>query len=181
MVIFMVGKVLLPPNYQTFGGKLIFLAGPIQGAPSWHDEAIRIIQGRASELNIASPSRDVDERYLAKNLTELNPSLAPGQRIDWETDYLGLASRTGSILFWFPLEETHYCDRPYAQTSRVEVSEWMTKSQRTGSHNMVVGFQPSFSGEDYLRYRFAKEDTKIPIYSTLEETCLTAVEQARSR
>jgi len=178
----MTGKVLLPPHYETLESPLIFLGGPIKGAPYWHNEAIQIIQRNANEINVASPSRRVDKKYLDANPTHFKHSSnqEEWEQVDWESFYLNQASKNGTILFWLPLEEQHYCDRAYAQTSRIEIGEWKTKHLENGC-NLVIGFQPDFSGEQYLRYRLAKECPNIPICSTLEETCLKAVEKSRTK
>ncbi|MAH47605.1 hypothetical protein CMI37_17420 [Candidatus Pacearchaeota archaeon] len=173
-------KVLLPPHYENIQGPLIFLGGPIQGAPYWHNNAIQMIQNNSEKIDIASPSRRVDKIYLDANPTSFrNSSNQEGwEQVDWETFHLNQASKNGCILFWLPLEVQHYCDRPYAQTSRVEIGEWKTKHLENGC-NLVIGFQPDFSGEHYLRYRLTKECPDIPICSSLEETCLAAIKSIR--
>jgi hypothetical protein len=71
----MKGEILLPPNYiQNLEGNLIFLAGPIQGAPKWHNQAIKIIQNINSGLHVASPSRRVDQCYLNLNNVQFKHS-----------------------------------------------------------------------------------------------------------
>jgi hypothetical protein len=39
----MPGALILPPQYVTVEGPLVFLAGPIQGAPDWQREAIALL------------------------------------------------------------------------------------------------------------------------------------------
>jgi hypothetical protein len=92
---------------------------------------------------------------------------------------LNRAANEGCILFWLPLESIHYCNRAYAQTSRIEIGEWKTKHLEKGI-NLVIGFEKGFSGENYLRYRLSKECPNIPLCSTLEETCSKAIQKALS-
>jgi hypothetical protein len=70
----MAKKVLLPPHYESIEGSLIFLGGPIKGAPYWHNEAIKMIQNNSKEINIASPSKRVDKKYLDANPTQFKHS-----------------------------------------------------------------------------------------------------------
>ena len=49
--------ILLPPTYQDITGPVIFLAGPIQGAPLWQDQAITLLSTMAPHIHIASPRR----------------------------------------------------------------------------------------------------------------------------
>jgi len=138
----MTSEILLPPNYRSIEGPLIFLAGPIQGAPKWHNKAIKIIQDINLDINIASPSKKVDRIYLKQNQERFKHSAnqEEWEQVDWETFYLNRAAQKGAIMFWFPNEETHYCERAYAQTSRFELGEWNTKCKQGGS-NIVIGFE----------------------------------------
>lgn len=108
----MKGKVIIPPDYETYSGKLIFLAGPIQGAQRWQDEAIKEIQENAPEMNIANPRRDY-----------LNEKFVFDKQVDWETIYLNEAAKNGVILFWLAKEFEHACTRAYAQTTRFELAK----------------------------------------------------------
>lgn len=51
----MPGRIILVPDYVDVKGPLIFLGGPIQGAPDWQSRAIEHIQKSAPDINIASP------------------------------------------------------------------------------------------------------------------------------
>ncbi|MBT3397718.1 hypothetical protein HOA55_02970 [archaeon] len=171
----MAGKVILPPNYPN--DPLIFLAGPIQGAPEWHDPAIRIIHAKDLEINIASPSRSVSEEYLNQNLAKFGNRFP--EQVDWESKHLRQAADHGAILFWMPKEKTHFCERAYAQTTRFELGEWATKS-KYGKCDLAVGIQPGFPGESYIRRRLHQDLPDLKIHITLRETCWDAIEKARS-
>src|SRR5436305_11533206 len=80
----MAGALILPPRYVAATGPLVFLAGPIQGAPDWQQQAIGLLRGLAPGLHLACPRRE----YL------------PGEfdyaaQIDWETHHLRQAGRGG--------------------------------------------------------------------------------------
>jgi hypothetical protein len=173
----MAGKVILPPNYRDYEGKLIFLAGPIQGAPPWHDPAINLIHARDLEMNVASPSRCVGDEYLQQNPAEFGNRFT--EQVDWETEYLNRAAKDGTILFWMPKERTHFCERPYSQTTRQEWGEWTTKCKYEG-HKIAIGIQPGFSGERYIRRRLSQDLPDLEIFTTLRETCWDAIEKARN-
>ena len=40
--------LILPPEYVTIDGPLVFLAGPVQGAPDWQSRAVRWALATAS-------------------------------------------------------------------------------------------------------------------------------------
>lgn len=118
------------PERPTVEGPLIFLAGPIQGAPLWQTEAISMIRTYSTTVHIASPRRRKLERLIkptasfAARFTESFVGEMYIEQVDWETRYLNRAAENGCILFWLAKEENHICTRAYAQTSRFELAEW---------------------------------------------------------
>lgn len=158
------GEILLPPEIIEVEGKVIFLAGPIQGAPMWQDRAIRYIQEFDKIIHIASPRRDYIDTQFVYNA-----------QVDWETYYLNRAARDGTILFWLAKEDEHNCERPYAQTTRFELGEWKVKHERDGI-NLVVGIDEGFTNKKYIIRRLSQDCPKVPICTTLEETCQKAVD-----
>jgi hypothetical protein len=157
-------RVLLPPQIQEdIPGQVIFLAGPIQGAPDWQGEAIRILGARASDIFIASPRR----KYLDGDFDY-------GKQVDWETYYLRRASVRGVILFWLAKEAVHDCGRAYAQTTRFELAEWKVRHERDGV-KVAVGIEEGFPGAKYVRKRLAQDCPKIPLCDSLEGVCSAAI------
>jgi hypothetical protein len=157
------GKLILPPEIVEIDAPLIFLAGPIQGAKNWQEEAIKLIWDKNSEINIVSPRRE----YLDKEFVY-------EKQVDWETHYLREASKNGIILFWLAKEAEHNCKRAYAQTSRFELAEWKVRHERDGA-KLVVGIEEGFTGARYIRRRFLQDCPNIPILDFLEQVCNVAV------
>lgn len=81
-------RVLLPPEIIDVEGDVVFLGGPIQGAPDWQSEAIDIIHGMDSELVVASPRKDYPEGTFVYE-----------RQVDWETHFLERAAARGIIMF----------------------------------------------------------------------------------
>ncbi|MEK6899750.1 MAG: nucleoside 2-deoxyribosyltransferase domain-containing protein [Nanoarchaeota archaeon] len=165
----MTGKILIAPEYEAIEGPLIFLAGPIQGAYRWQDDAIRIISQSAPELNIASPRRSSERSHDGNFSTEMY-----AEQVDWETCHLRRAGKDGVILFWLAKESEHLCDRAYAQTTRFELAEWKMRHERDGA-NLVIGIESGFTGAKYIKRRFSQDCPEVSICSTLEATCEEAV------
>ena len=156
--------ILFPPQIKPVDGPLVFLAGPIQGAPDWQSEAIRWFQEHAPNWNVASPRRQYPPdkfEYAAQ--------------VDWETHYLRRAAANGAILFWLPPPVVEVKGRSYAQTTRFELAEWKVRHERDGV-NLVVGLDDAFTGARYIRHRFGQDCPRVPIVPTLEEACQAAVE-----
>lgn len=91
-------KILIPPRYDDVSGPLIFLAGPIRGAPDWQKEATEILKKLTLDIHIASPRRPIksDDEFTEKDYHE---------QVEWEHHYLDYAAKHGLILFW--LARTH--------------------------------------------------------------------------
>lgn len=155
--------ILQPPHFTAdmFNDELevVFLAGPIQGAPDWQAQAIKLI-GEWDNLAIANP-RTPDPFHGDYEI-----------QVRWEWHHLGLAALQGRILFWLACQdpsEDHDPDRAYAQTSRIELGEWIGRSLDEGI-SFVLGIEPGFSGERYIRQRLGAMYATMPIPNTLEDT-----------
>ncbi len=157
------GKILLAPDYVEIRGPLIFLAGPIQGAEHWQNDAIKLIHSKRPGINIASPRRDyIDGEFVHE------------KQVDWETHYLREAGKNGVILFWLSRERHHNHERPFAQISRFEIAEWKVRHERDGA-KLVVGIEEGFTGARYLRRRFSQDCPDVPILESLDQTCDVAL------
>lgn len=156
-------RVLSPPDILEVDGPVIFLAGPIQGAPDWQSQAIEQIHASCNGV-IANPRR----RYL-------DGEFDYAKQVDWETSQLNRAAKNGVIMFWLAKEETHDCDRAFAQTSRFELAEWKVRHQMEGT-KLVVGIEPGFTNERYIRRRFGQDCPRVQIFATLKETVAATVE-----
>jgi Nucleoside 2-deoxyribosyltransferase like len=160
------GLVLFPATIAPFDGPLVFLAGPIQGAPHWQADAIRWFAEHAPTVSVASPRRQDRSRefdYAAQ--------------VNWETHYLRRAAESGVILFWLARETESVPGRAYAQTSRFELAEWKVRHERDGVR-LVVGIEEGFSGERYIRHRFGQDCPRVPLLSALPAVCAAAAELA---
>jgi hypothetical protein len=160
---FAVGLVLYPTMMTPINGPLVFLAGPIQGAPHWQEDAIRWFTENAPAVSVASPrrldrSRDFD--YTAQ--------------VDWETHHLRRAATHGVILFWLAREVESTPGRAYVQTTRFELAEWKVRHERDGAR-LVIGIEEGFSGARYIRHRFGQDCPSVPILASLSEACAQAV------
>jgi hypothetical protein len=161
----MQNKTIFPPNYPDLAKEtpVIFLAGPIQGAPDWHKEAIAYLEAQAPNMLVASPKK-----------AYIDGSFVYGEQVDWESHFLNRAASNGCVLFWLAKEKTHFPGRAYAQTSRFELGEWATKQTQLNS-NLVVGIEAGFSGARYIRRRLGQQNPAVLLATSLEETCDNAL------
>lgn len=161
-------RVLIAPDHAAdLVGSLIYLNGPIQGAIDWQDDAVDILDEFAPEVHVASP-----------RAANFNGKFE--EQLAWRTAHVDRAARDGVILFWFPREVYHRCNRAYAQQERFELGEWAARS-RAGLARLVVGVERGFTGGPYLRRRLQLAYPNIPVCSTLRQTCAAAAELAQSQ
>lgn len=155
--------VTQPPIIKNISGKIIFLAGPIQGAADWQSQAIAIFEKLDNSITIANPRKEyIDDSFVYE------------KQVDWETANLRAASEQGVILFWLAREQTHNCERAYGQTTRFELAEWKIRHERDGV-KLVIGIDEGFSNARYIRRRIGQDCPDIHIKDTLRETCEEAV------
>ena len=101
----------------------VFLAGPMNGAPSWQSHAPKV----AAQLGI-------------ENLTMLNPRkterfVTGTYQVNWETFGLRMCD---VILFWIPPQAHPMSERRiYAITTRLEMAENLARG-----HKVIIGVDP---------------------------------------
>jgi hypothetical protein len=169
--------VITVPEFKLVKGRLVFLAGPIQGSEDWQKRAIGLLLSGYPLLNIATPRGDYTKKKFDFDA-----------QVDWESYYLKLSARLGGILFWLAKENEHFCNRAHAQTTRSERAEWITKytMNRDARHFMnidkihiFVGIEEGFTGEKYIRRRMSQDCPEITIHKTLEDLCEEVVQKLK--
>jgi hypothetical protein len=156
--------VVQPPEIVDTPDNIIFLAGPIQGAPEWQSMAADLIHDIDESVVVASPRKNY----------------APGEfvyprQVDWETHFLRRAGRTGVVAFWLAAQTIETPGRAYAQTSRFELAEWKMKHELEGA-KLTVGIEEGFGNARYIRRRFNQDAPDVKIADSLEEMCENAVD-----
>lgn len=142
----------ISPEKDYLNKKIVFLAGPIKGAPDWQSQAIKDLSDL--DIYIANPRREHPENF--------NHDL----QIAWESKYLALAD---VIMFWIPQKETDVAGRDYAQTTRFELSEWAAKTHYNSHYKkIVVGIDDAFFGKSYIANRLFSEN--ITVYNNYADT-----------
>ena len=140
------------PQKDYSDKKIVFLAGPIKGAPNWQADAIKDLADL--DVYVANPRRE--------NVMNFNLDL----QVNWESRFLAAAD---VIMFWIPKKESDVAGRDYAQTSRFELAEWMAKTHYNHTRKqVVVGIDDAFFGKSYIVKRLQAEN--VPVYSTYTET-----------
>ena len=129
-----------------------FLAGPMNGAPSWQAQAPKV----AKKVGI-------------ENLTLLNPRkterfVTHTYQVNWETFGLRMCD---VILFWIPPQAREMKPhRIYAITTRLEMAENLARG-----HKVIIGVDPAcddLAGIHHLR-RMAKYYGVKEIHTSLED------------
>lgn len=130
--------------------KMVFLAGPIQGAQNWQDNAIASLADM--DIYIANPRMPESTDY--------------NEQIEWESHHL---ARADIIMFWIPAAANEVLGRSYGQTSSFELGEWLAKSKYNNYKTKVIlGIDDGFSGKRYVVERLRSTNTAV--HPTYEET-----------
>ena len=131
-------------------GPVVFLAGPMKGAPKWQ----RTVPKLAESLGI-------------DGVTFLNPYrcqrwVSWKTQVDWETAGLEYCD---VVLFWIPNQEVAVEGRDYAQTTRMELVESLALGRK-----VILGIDTDIRASDYMRYK-ARRYGVAHIHNSLE-ACL---------
>jgi hypothetical protein len=146
----------------------LFFAGPIQGAPDWQTEGIKIVENfpEDEEIHILNPRRE----YLGEEFVY-------EKQVKWEKVGLNAVKKSGGVIFWFakrdlsvPYEET----RAYAQTTRIEFGRVMGWKDYDPTINVSIGIEPGYKGSEKY-FKTCADEFELPIFPTLEETCIDAL------
>lgn len=140
--------------------KLIFLAGPIQGATDWQTEAIRLLN---TNYHVANPRHDYAEDEFDFD-----------KQVEWEWQQLERAAEHGGILFWFAAQdynEPYEEGRAYAQTSRIEFGEVFGWKKYNSSLNVALGIDPGYEGGNESYFRKKANHFNVPVRDSLRLTC----------
>ena len=130
----------------------VFLAGPMNGAPSWQAQASKVA-----------------EKVGIENLTLLNPRkterfVAGTYQVNWETFGLRMCD---VILFWIPPQAREMKPwRYYAITTRLEMAENLARG-----HKVIIGIDPECEDLTGIRHlmRMAKYYGVKEIHTSLED------------
>lgn len=148
----MSNELVCPNEYDGFkrDNVMVFLAGPIQGAPKWQEkmsEDLSLIK----DLLVCNPRRNKKDDKFDYN-----------QQVTWESKYLNLSD---VIVFWIPKEYEKIEGRDYGQTTRIELGEWACK---TNYKKIIVGIDDSFTSKRYIKKRLL-DDYGIEVLDTYKE------------
>lgn len=150
-------KILSPPKIESISNKLLFLAGPIQGATDWQSVAINKLKN--CDITIANPRK-----------VYLDNDFDYEKQVLWESFYLNFAD---IIVFWLPVEYEKIEGRSYAQTTRFELAEWLTKQSLNHTNKkLIVGIENGFSGKRYIETRIKHDYKNVSFFDTFDEVIL---------
>lgn len=157
-------SLLTPPEIVEIDGPVIFIAGPVQGAPNWQIQAASIIHDINPSIPVASPRKFYPEGTFVHE-----------KQVDWETYFLRKAGKTGVVAFWLAAQVEETPGRTYAQTSRFELAEWKMRHEYEGA-KLTIGIEDGFEDPRYIRRRFAQDCPEVLITDSLDAMCRNAVE-----
>lgn len=144
---------------------VVFLAGPVQGAPDWQSDIAAALNNFHPELVAASP------RVPSK----LDAAFVYGEQVAWEKHYLKRAAKNGCIVFWWCAQDPslpYEPGRAYAQTTRFEFGRAIGWKDYDASVGIVCGIDPDYAkngggSERYIRQLCA--EFEIPVATTRDE------------
>lgn len=162
------------PRYVTdTDSHTIFLAGPILGSWDWQEAAneylteLSLNDTTDIHINVCNPRRPE-----FKSITDFDDAMFYGQ-VDWEHVHLNLAKNNGVTLFWLANKTVIIPNRNYCLTTLFELGEAIGISEHQ-TNNLVVGIEPGFTNEKYLKYTIELKSPDSIVLDDLKETCMAA-------
>ena len=152
------GIILISPHEENLSGPVVFLAGPIQGAPDWQGDAIAELSKNQS-IDIISPRAARDERV------EMTDEEIVSQA-KWQATYIQKTITDGVFLCFFPkaIEE----NAQYAQESLLLLGTIIAKVQ---TQSVFVGIEEGFANRHAIVSLLMSHYPSLVIYTTLQSLC----------
>jgi hypothetical protein len=171
---------LIEPNdfHPVSGAPVIFLAGPIHGAPPWQPAAYDVIARSGEEFVVATPRRFHSPTHYRAKATDGRRHFH--RQRAWERYYMDLAARQGCILFWLPRPAGKLDGMVYGATTRYEIGLWSSRYSRDNTIGLTVGTDGKFPTVHTIAYDLEKEMGDAGLHDTLKRTVEAAMEIARA-
>lgn len=151
-------ELIKSPNYNYDKKVTLFEAGPIQGAPQW-------------QIKLANDLSDIKDLLIANPRRENDPNFVYEEQVEWESYYL---NRADIIVFYIPKEEVKVEGRVYAQTTNIELAEWLTLASKLINKKLVICIDDSITTKKYLLKKIKQYKNENIIYvDTYEELLST--------
>ena len=170
--------LLEPKAYQPVsGGPVIFLAGPIHGAPPWQPHAFDLIRELDGTMIVVTPRRfHSPDHYRYRTTSTLQTF---HRQRAWERHYMDMASQRGCVLFWLPGPAGPLDGMVYGATTRYEMGLWSSRFAHDSTVGLCVGTDGAFPTVHTIAYDLEHEMAGRTVHTTLEDTVRAAVETAR--
>lgn len=155
---------------------VIFLAGPIQGAPDWQSRAVHQISSfKDNDFWLCNPRRSEGTDKSKFDYYE---------QVSWELDQLTKARDYGAVIFWFAKQDPkveYPAGRAYAQTTRFEMGLACGWKDYNPSIAISVGIEDGYVGgnEKYIKHLASRAD--VEVLASLGAVCLDASQKAQNR
>lgn len=159
---------LNPPEIQRVpvDYPVVFLAGPIQGAPNWQAAAIdhlsEPVHHDSKPLYIANPRREtIDDEFVYE------------PQVDWEKLFLIRATVLGCASFWLAKQDLslpHKKGRAYAQTTRIEFGRVAGWKDYDPDIPISLGIEPGYEGNERY-YRHTAAEFGLTVHDNLDDLC----------
>ncbi|HYD03658.1 MAG TPA: nucleoside 2-deoxyribosyltransferase domain-containing protein [Alphaproteobacteria bacterium] len=170
-------NIILPNTYVTDKIEpLIFLAGPIKGAPDWQSQAIEIISQYSKSWNIiyiASP-RPAVKKYLENQILR-GVNMEDQKQREWEWYHQNIAAKNGVIMFWFPGKDHEVPGKSYGLITSNEFGYWTARHQMDNSIKLAIGSDGRFNQWNVFNFDIKFNVPDITVRDSLEETCIHAI------
>lgn len=153
-------KDIIKPNYPV-----LFLAGPILGAPRWQAEALQYLADKDLPITAAVPIR-----YVPEGLERFGyPNITSERQRNWERHYLDLAYGAGAVVFWMPGQIEPVSGKGYGSTTRVELAVTHTRKLLGQDLSFFVGTDGNFQDYRISEFDLLTDCPDTPIYTDMYE------------
>jgi hypothetical protein len=168
-------RLLTPPGWTSVDENVpvVFIAGPIQGAPDFQTPFAHRMIAAHPHLVVASPRR-----------LEIDKNFNYDKQVKWEQANLGRAAFNGIQAFWLeprdhslPYEE----GRPYGKTTFGEFNQFYMRKMLRPETRGMLGIHPDYTASGGISERYTRLLAEIAgltvIHSRIEDLEAAVLEE----
>lgn len=162
---------------------LIFLEGPVQGAPDWQTPLANILLAARDDIAVASPRPTPEHEANFASKDEALKDRTADKQVAWEYYARNLAMDLGGIVMWWAAQDAsipYKEGRVYGKTSNIETGEIWGWKRANPDFPFALGYDPAFQASGANSKNYIERNQALmgyPVYGSLDDIAQSILRQ----
>ena len=162
---------------------LIFLEGPVQGAPDWQTPLAKKLLAARGDIAVASPRPTPDHELAFTSKDEATKERTSDKQVAWEYLARSLAMDLGGIVMWWAPQDAsipYKQGRVYGKTSNIETGEVWGWKRANPDFPFTLGYDPAFEASGANSKNYIERNQALmgyPVFGSLDDIARSILKQ----